>query len=164
MSYALIIGGAGLSYGRERSPCSAPWETPWRTTPITAYAKRKPNGFRLMKQVNKAAGRGTTRQEQDNTWEPAIYWQFIRKDRNLLLHEARSTVATAATIDLTHISIRTTSTGEQVPVFPAPQPAQPIYSYTMSTPPYARRDARDVVEEAIRWWEQQIDEIEKDAI
>jgi hypothetical protein len=34
----------------------------------------------------------------------------------------------------------------------------------MSTPPYAGRDARDVVEEAIQWWEQQIDEIEKDAI
>jgi hypothetical protein len=124
--------------------------------------KAQAKWFGLMKRDNIAAGRAV--QKQDDTWEPAIFWQFIRKDRNLLLHEARSTVATAATIDLTHISIRTTSTGEQVPVFPAPQPSQPIYSYTMSTPPYAERDARDVVEEAIQWLEQQIDQIEKDAI
>jgi hypothetical protein len=61
------------------------------------------------------------------------YWKFIRRDRNLLLHEARSTVATSATIDLIDISIRTTSAGEQIPVFAEPQPSQLTYSYTMST-------------------------------
>jgi hypothetical protein len=34
----------------------------------------------------------------------------------------------------------------------------------MRTPPYTGRDSRDVVEEAIQWWEKQIDEIERDAI
>src|ERR1700730_888899 len=42
--------------------------------------KAQAKWFRLMTQVNKAAGRGTTHQEQNNTWEPAIYWQFIRRD------------------------------------------------------------------------------------
>jgi hypothetical protein len=121
--------------------------------------------FRLMNQVNKAAGRGTTRQKQDNTWEPAIYWQFIRKDRNLLLHEALSTVSQSATISIpvTLTGIRQ-SAARDIPVFPAPQPSPLTYSYTMSSPPYDQRDARDVVEEAIQWWEQQINEIEKDAI
>jgi hypothetical protein len=121
--------------------------------------KAQDKWFCSMKRDNIAAGRGMSVKKHGDTWEPAIYWQFIRKDRNLLLHEARSTVVTAASVDLTDISIR-----EQIPVFPAPQPSQLTYSCTMSTAPYAGRGARDVVEEAIQWWVQQLDKIEKDAI
>jgi hypothetical protein len=119
----------------------------------------------LMKQDNAAAGRGKSIEKHGDTWEPAIFWQFVRRDRNLLLHEARSTVSTSATIQLTGVSIRT-SVGGDIPVFPAPQtpPPRATYSYTMSTPPYAGQDARDVVEQAIQWWEQQINDIERDAL
>jgi hypothetical protein len=128
--------------------------------------KAQRNWFGLMKRDNIAAGRGTSIQNNGDTWEPVIYWQFIRKHRNLLLHEARWTVAGTATTTIDHmsISIRTSPTGAPIPAFPAPQPSQQTYSYPMSIPPYAGRDARDVVEEAIQWWEQQINEIEENAI
>jgi len=79
-----------------------------------------------------------------------------------LLHEFLSTVSMSATMEVTGPGIRQSSAGD-IPSFPAPQPAPLIHSYTMSSPPYAGRDARDVVNEAIQSWEKQIDHIEQDA-
>jgi hypothetical protein len=119
--------------------------------------------FDLMKQENAAAGRGKNVQRDGDKWEPTIFWQFIRRDRNLLLHEFRSIVSMSASQEVTLFGIRQSPAGD-IPVFPVHQPAPLTYSYTMSSPPYAGRDARNVVKEAIQWWEEQINQIEKDAI
>jgi hypothetical protein len=121
--------------------------------------------FNQMKHENGAAGRGTDLKKDGNKWEPAIYWQFIRRDRNLLFHEAQSTVSQSANVPLVGVSATATAAGEEPrPIVRSPDPPRATYFYTMSTPPYAGRDARDVAEEAIQWWEEQIDKIEKDAI
>ncbi len=50
---------------------------------------------------------------------------------------------------------------------PPPKLSPPLpaasHSYHMMTGTYAGRDPRDLIEEAIAWWEQQIESIEQDA-
>lgn len=120
--------------------------------------------FQKMKLDNAAAGRGSSVKKHGNTWEPAIFWQFIRRDRNLLLHEAQLTAQQNVMLRLQGAAVVISAAGQAPPPPqpPAPPPS-PIYSYPMSTPPYTGRDSRDVVEEAIQWWQEQIDQIEQDA-
>lgn len=121
--------------------------------------------FDKMKRDNAAAGRGSSVSKNGDTWEPAIFWQFIRRDRNLLLHEGQLTASQSAIIQLPGAAVMAIAAGEAPrPPLPPPPPARAWYSYPMRTPPYTGRDSRDVVEEAIQWWEKQIDEIERDAI
>jgi hypothetical protein len=122
--------------------------------------------FDKLKHYNAIAGRGPKVPQDGGDWEPAIFWQFIRRDRNLLLHEAKLTVKQSVMLELTGVAAIASAAGEapRPPLPPAPPPRPPMYSYTMSTPPYAGRDSRDVVEEAIQWWEEQIEDMERDAI
>lgn len=72
--------------------------------------------------------------------EPAIVWQFIYDDRNALLNEYSFTP--------------TDSPGRLVRL----EGKRPGYEMVLS--PFIGRDARDVVEEAIQWWDQQLQAIE----
>jgi hypothetical protein len=119
--------------------------------------------FNKMKDDNVAAGRGTTIPKDGDDWEPVIFWQFIRRDRNLLLHDAVVTASQSVIIQMQGAAAIAIAAGE-APRTPPPPPPRATYSYKMSTPPYAGRDSRDVVEEAIQWRDKQIDEIERDAI
>jgi hypothetical protein len=141
--------------------------------------KAQKRWFDQMKRDNAAAGRGKSVKKDGDTWEPAIFWQFIRRDRNLLLHEAQSNVSMSAMVQLPPVGARASAAGFAVgatrhqrglvelagDVSPGPQSPPPpaTYSYTISAQRYAGRDARDLVREAIEWWEQQIDHIERDA-
>ncbi len=100
-------------------------------------------------------GRGRTRWDQD-AWEPAIFWQFIRKDRNLLLHEAVLTAGMEETRSF-HMYAAT---------HPSPPPPGPMLirrAYPIEVGSFAGQDQRAVIRDAIEWWEQQIDGIEEDA-
>jgi hypothetical protein len=46
---------------------------------------------------------------------------------------------------------------------PSPPPRSPEYCYPMTRGPFAGRDQREVIAEAIRWWERQLDAIDADA-
>jgi hypothetical protein len=82
--------------------------------------------FDKMKRDNAAAGRGS------NTWEPAIFWQFIRRDRNLLLHEGQLTASQSAIIQLSGAAVMASAAGEAPrPPLPPPPPARAWYSYPM---------------------------------
>jgi hypothetical protein len=142
--------------------------------------KAQKRWFDKIKRDNAAAGRGESATKDADTWEPAIFWQFIRRDRNLLLHEAQSNVAitaavrlgpAAATAGVGEFAVGATRhqrgvvelAGDVSPGPQSPPPAATYSSYTISGRPYTGRDARDLVHEAIEWWEVQIDGIERDA-
>jgi hypothetical protein len=82
---------------------------------------------------------------------PSIFWEFIERDRNLLLKEAELTVEPSVS-------------GGTIPRH-APQPPQPppIYNYKMKSGRFAGQDPRDLVRDAIKWWEEQLDDIEQKA-
>ena len=102
--------------------------------------------------------------EKKHPPESLIYWEFIRKDRNTLLHSAQLTVAQSAMVPLPGAEV-TTLTGRQTrEPRTSPQTPRAQYSYRMKTGAFAGRDTRDVVDEAIAWWERQIEEIEKNAV
>ncbi|HEY9209789.1 MAG TPA: hypothetical protein VIO56_00125 [Methylotenera sp.] len=72
---------------------------------------------------------------------PAIFWQFIDDERNNIVKEY------------------VIGAGHNVTVFPgANQPAD--YEYVINTGPFKGHLQRDVVKEAIAWWEQHLDAID----
>ena len=82
---------------------------------------------------------------------PAIFWSLIDKERNSILKEYRTTVGQGVTIQLSGVS-----TGKQKSE--PPNPAK--YHYTFNSGPYKDRDQRDVISEAIVWWEAQLNSID----
>jgi hypothetical protein len=88
---------------------------------------------------------------------PSIFWEFIERDRNLLLKEADLTVGHSVQLFLSGGTI----VPRHAPQPPPPQ--QPIYTYQMSSGCFAGQDPRDLVRDAIDWWEKQLSEIEQQA-
>jgi hypothetical protein len=102
--------------------------------------------------------------KQIDVCRPSIFWKFIRRDRNLLLHEAELTAGQSTTVTLTGVEATALAGGQPNP---PPKPAQPApaasHSYHIKSGFYAGRDPRTLIEEAIAWWERQIVQIERDA-
>ena len=90
--------------------------------------------------------------------EPAVFWQFIENDRNLVLKEYQINVEYGITlrIPLRHF-------------FPAPGDEEPLapatteYRYEVASGPYKGDDQRTVLREAIAWWEVQLSKIDRAA-
>ncbi len=106
---------------------------------------------------NAAAGRGDNIRKHSDKWEPAIFWQFIRKDRNFLIHQATLTGGIEETRS-SHIYAFTH------PSPPPPQPPLIRRAYPMEEGPFKGQDQRILVQQAIDWWESQISEIEQDSL
>ncbi|HSV69130.1 MAG TPA: hypothetical protein VLI72_03380 [Methylibium sp.] len=88
--------------------------------------------------------------------EPHIYWSFICKERNSILKKYK-TSATQSEIDRESFSRpKINPVTRQLHV----EQLEPIYLYTITTGPFAGRDQRDLIHEAIRWWESQLDDID----
>lgn len=90
--------------------------------------------------------------------DPAIFWQFIEEERNSILKEYQTAAGQGVTVQLTGVEINP-QTGEQK-VGP-PKPA--IYHYTFNSGPYKDKDQRHVLADALAWWEQQLDTIDRAA-
>ena len=72
---------------------------------------------------------------------PEIFWEFIEKERNNILKQYEIGAGQGVTINL----------GNKVST----------YSYTVTSGPYKGRDQREVIREAIQWWEGYLDNIDK---
>jgi hypothetical protein len=83
--------------------------------------------------------------------EPLIFWEFIEKDRNALLKEYQFSAEQGIILrgDLNTVPLGALPLGASV--------AEP--TYLMKDGPFAGRDQRDVVQEAIDWWDDQLEEI-----
>jgi hypothetical protein len=94
-----------------------------------------------------------------------IFERFIRGDTNCLLHQAEVRAGQSVSVVAPSASARATAYGEdrRPTETAAPPVPPPIYTYHMNGGPFHDRDPRDIVQEAIDWWQQQIDAIEADA-
>jgi hypothetical protein len=95
---------------------------------------------------------------------PPIFFEFIRRDRNLLLHEAKLNAGQSAMVTLPGAEATASVAGQSPPAPRPPQPLVPaIYSYHINSGVFAGRDPRELIEEGIAWWELQIADVEGDA-
>lgn len=93
-----------------------------------------------------------------------IFWEFVEQERNLILKENQVRAGQSAMIFLQGVSATGIAAGQEPP--PAPTQTntpKAIYSYHMNEGPFIGRDPRDLIEDAIRWWHEQIINIEKRA-
>lgn len=90
--------------------------------------------------------------------DPAIFWQFIDEERNSLLKQYQTSAGQGVTIQVP-LAYFNRKTGEQWTDLPLPT----LYHYTMNSGPFAGRDHRDVVAEAIQWWEDELKTIDEAA-
>jgi hypothetical protein len=80
--------------------------------------------------------------DQENSKpNPAIFWEFIKKERDQLLKEYTTHAGQGVTVRIGH-------------------PEGSVCSYRMQGGPFKGRDPRDVVREAIEWWDNYLKEIE----
>jgi len=91
--------------------------------------------------------------------KPSIFFDFIKHDRDMLLKE-RFELTVVHDVTFTPPPATLSLSGGTIP---APPPTPPIYTYKMKSGRYAGRDPRDLVREAIEWWEKQLDDIEQKA-
>ena len=170
------------AHGKMKSnPTAADWVLIWAGT----IALLRAVGHALHKED--AARDARLSKEQGPWWQklkhtkpdPAIFWDFIERDRNKLLKEAELTVGqglhvamhdAACASDTYSISIAGQEPSEpaeqQSPppsAHPAPPSASLTYSYHMNSGPFAGQDPRDLVRDAIEWWEKQLSDIEQEA-
>ena len=86
---------------------------------------------------------------------PEIFWHFIEDERNNILKEYLTNAGQGVTVQLSGVGINL-ATGEQK----ADPPNPAIYHYKMNSGHYKDYDQRDLLAEAIAWWEQQLDAID----
>jgi hypothetical protein len=97
-----------------------------------------------------------------NSQDYEIFWEFIEEERNLILKEGdvRTDYITMIPGFGAHASAH--CGGETPPGLPE-KPAKARQQYYLTEGPYHGRDPRLVIREAIEWWENYLDAIEKDA-
>ena len=86
---------------------------------------------------------------------PAIFWLFIEEERNTIVKEYQTNAGQGVTIQLSGIELNL-RTGEQKIDPPNP----PKYHYTMNAGHFQGKDQRELIEEAIQWWEAELDAID----
>ena len=135
------------------------WVSEWVLIWAGVIALLRTVGYVLRKDAD-----ARVKKAQDAWWDrledtkpnPPIFWEFIKRDRDVLLHEAKLTVDASAIVFLSGGAIP-----RDAPRPPPPPP--PIYNYKMKSGRFAGQDPRDLVKEAIEWWEKQLDGIEQEA-
>jgi hypothetical protein len=93
--------------------------------------------------------------------EPRIFWEFIDKERNLILKESEIRAGQSVTGVLTGVQAQALVAGQK-PVPPLVEtPPRAEYSYQMNEGYYVGRDPRELIDEAIAWWHRQIQVLEE---
>jgi hypothetical protein len=90
--------------------------------------------------------------------KPQVFWDFIEDERNTILKEYRTSAGQGATIPVGGIEFNL-RTGE----VRADQPGPTIHHYTVNSGPFAGREQRELLSEAIAWWESELDGIDQAA-
>lgn len=88
--------------------------------------------------------------------EPVIYWEFIERERNNILKIYRFGARQNVTLRPGSI-VLDRATGESVGLPGGPT----TYEHVMAGGPFASQDPRDVVQFAITWWRQYLDEVDR---
>jgi hypothetical protein len=88
--------------------------------------------------------------------KPEIFWHFVEAERNSLLKEYETSARVNVTVrpGTVHLSLNTRS--QRVVEPPKPN----LYEYTMAPGPFEARDQRELVTEAIAFWDAYLSAIE----
>jgi hypothetical protein len=157
-------------YGHQRmkdNPTGADWVLVWAGTiallRAIGHALRSEDA-RSDPRLNKAQSAWLIRLKAKKP-DPHIFWEFIDRDRNKLLKEAELTVRRIFQDSLHDgIGLADSFDGQRLPL-PAPRSPPPtsICTYQMKSGRFVGQDPRDLVKDAIEWWEKQLDDIEQEA-
>jgi len=90
--------------------------------------------------------------------EPKIFWEFIDKERNLILKESEISAGQSVAVVLSGVQARGSAAGEKIEptTLQAEVRPQARYSYQMNQGHFAGRDPRELIDDAIDWWHRQI--------
>lgn len=101
---------------------------------------------------------------KDGKPQPAIFWDFIERDRNLLLKEATLTVGQSAFVRVAGAQVTAFAGRDTAPPSKC-TPAGPsvTVTYHMNSGPYQGWEPRVLVDRAIAWWDAELAGIETDA-
>jgi hypothetical protein len=92
--------------------------------------------------------------------DPPIYWWFISKGRDLIVHHYKLRAGQGVAPIRTGTTRYDLRTGQEEII----APGGPVtYTYEIHGGPFDGQDQRDVVQKAIEWWQQQLTDIEADA-
>lgn len=86
---------------------------------------------------------------------PEIFWLFIHDERNSIVKEYQTNAGQGVTVTISGIVLNI-QTGEQTVGVPIP----PKYHYTMNAGYFKDREQRELICEAIQWWETQLKAID----
>lgn len=89
--------------------------------------------------------------------EPKIFWGFIEEGRNNILKEYELGEQTTLTVETPLYNART---GEQVSMI-GQEPRPPSYQYLVKFGPFTGKSQKKVISEAIKWWEDYLDDIDR---
>jgi hypothetical protein len=91
----------------------------------------------------------------------SIFWDFIYNERNLILKEDKLRAGQSAAVYLQGVSAEGRVAGQASTVPPSvpPQLKANIY-YHMNDGAFAGRDPRDLIDEAISWWNEELSKID----
>ena len=88
--------------------------------------------------------------------KPQIFWQFVDEERNAIVKEYQTNARQGVSIQVPVIEINL-RIGEQTS-----DPAKPpTYRYTMNAGHFKDRDQRELIAEAIQWWEGELAAIDQ---
>ena len=92
---------------------------------------------------------------QDNKPEPRIFWEFIDKERNNILKEYQINAGQGITIRPGTLYLNL-STGKQT----CEKSLSTLYHYRINSGYYKGKNQKDVLNEAIIWWDKYLTNIE----
>jgi hypothetical protein len=146
-----------------------PREGSWRTRWFAAVVMLRAVGHVLEHETKnsadvalRAAAQRWWKNLKESEPEPAIFWQFIYDDRNALLKEYSFTATQSPRALARSEGPAGGSSAKGIFVFRplGVEIFDETPSYQMVLSPFTGRDARDVVDEAIQWWDGQLQAIE----
>lgn len=155
----LVLADCRASLDRLRSdPVGIEWKLHW----IAATALLRTVGAALKKVDAKKDARlaEIIRHRwtllQESKPEPTIFWGFIADERNNILKEYKFGAGINITVrpGTAHINLNTGEVTEAAPSRPT------LYDFVMNDGTFKGKDQRDVVSEAIDWWDDYLSAIE----
>jgi hypothetical protein len=87
--------------------------------------------------------------------KPEIFWRFIEEERNNFIKEYRTSAGQGVSVRLSGMEFNLQNGTTKID---PPMPS--TYHYVINSGHFAGKDQRDLIREAISWWESELDGID----
>jgi hypothetical protein len=141
------------------------WQLRW----FTVVALLRCVGHALAK-VDHVSGNTSMKTAIDDAWSRwqadraahAIFWDFIEEERNRALKEFTFGAGRGVVIEPPTARFEIDTQGKWKRTNPNEE-GRSWHTYTITKGPFKGQNQRDVVREAIQWWKEQLDQIDREA-